>query len=249
MSRLQWLFLFLVSLKGFPTCNSLSPSFRILEEILKVLVILIFGSLQVIVFLLVITVCRLTIEVGLSKQTPGFDFLKFYPSWMLRSTYSRPVLSFITEIVPVIFLMLLAILLYKAISSGCSEGLSKYVAMGSILSYMLIAIHWVSEIKFLSPAWVLGGIGRNLVPRIIYAIGFAQLLLLMFHQLFNRENSFDWKKILVDKTVAVLSSCSSTIIILLGKQGPLVSVAAIIGGTLFSLLLVHTFFFHRSITG
>ncbi|EXC47606.1 hypothetical protein L484_001472 [Morus notabilis] len=186
--------------------------------------------LEVIVFLLVITICRLTIEVGLSKQTPGFDFSKFYPSWMLRSTYGLPVLSFITEIVPVIFLMLLAIFLYKAISSGCSEGLCKYVAMGSILSYMLIAFHWVSEINILSPGWVLGGIGRNLVPRIIYAIGFAQLSLLMFHQLFNREKSFDWKKILVDKTVAVLSSCSSTIIILLGKQGPLVSVAAIIGG-------------------
>ncbi|PON81885.1 Type I phosphodiesterase/nucleotide pyrophosphatase/phosphate transferase [Trema orientale] len=113
--------------------------------------------LEVIVFLVVITICRFTIEVGLSKQTPGFDFSNVYPSWMLRSAFGLPVLSFLTEIVPILSLILLATLLYKA-------------------------------------------------------------------------DFFDFKKSLVTKIVAMLSTWSSSIIILLGKQGPLVSIAAIIGG-------------------
>ena len=186
-----------------------------------------------IVFLLVITICRLTIEVGLSKQTPGFDFSNIYPSWMLRSAFGHLVLSFVTEIVPILSLMLLAILLYKAVSCSSSRGIWKYVIMGTILSFMLIAVHWISESNLVSLAWVLEGIGRNSIPQLVYAIGFAQLVLLMFHQLFKKEEFFNGQKSLVAKIVAMLSTWSPTIIILLGKQGPLVSIAAIIGGGLF----------------
>lgn len=209
--------------------------------------ILILGSLQVIVFLLVITICRLAIEVGLSKQTPDFEVSNIYPSWMLRIACGLPVLSFATEIVPMISLMLLAVLLYKTISSSYSEGLWKYVTVASILSYMLIAVHSASESNMLSLGSVLEGIGRNSIPQMIYAVGFAQLLLLMFYPHLNKEKSFDGKKTLVAKTVAILSAWSSTIIILLGKQGPLVSVAAIIGGTTFLVLLANTLFFHRNL--
>lgn len=186
--------------------------------------------LEVIVFLLVITICRLAIEVGLSKQTPDFEVSNINPSWMRRIACGLPVLSFATEIVPMISLMLLAVLLNKATSSSYSEGLWKYVTVASILSYMLIAVHWASESNMLSLGSVLEGIGRNSIPQMIYAVGFAQLLLLMFYPQLNKEKSFDGKKSLVAKTVAILSAWSSTIIILSGKQGPLVSVAAIIGG-------------------
>ncbi|XP_062111849.1 uncharacterized protein LOC133823217 isoform X2 [Humulus lupulus] len=188
--------------------------------------------LEAIVFLLVIIIGRFTIEVGLSKQTPDFAFLNIYPSWMPRIASGLPVLSFITDLVPIICLMLLAIFLYKTLSSSFSEGLWKYVIRATIFSYMLIAVHWASESSLCGLAWVLKGIERNSIPQMVYALGFAQLLLLIFLQLFNKEGSLYSMKSFVTKVVALLSTCSSTIIMLLGKQGPVVSIAAIIGGVL-----------------
>ncbi|XP_060972946.1 uncharacterized protein LOC115725084 isoform X1 [Cannabis sativa] len=185
--------------------------------------------LQVFVFLLVIIIGRFTIEVGLSKQTPDFDFLNIFPSWMPRIAFGLPVLSFVTDVVPVICLMLLAIFLYKTLSSSISEGLWKYVIRATILSYMLIAVHWASESNLCGLAWVFKGIGRNLIPQMVYALGFTQLLLLICRQS-SKEGSLYSSKSFITKAVALLSTCSSTIIMLLGKQGPVVSIAAIFGG-------------------
>lgn len=182
--------------------------------------------LQVVVFLLLITICRFTIELGLSKQGLGSEVLNVHPSWMPRIA---PVWMFLTELVPIIALIFLAFLQYKVIYGGYSARIEKCVIVGTNLSYMLLALHWASESNILNLSWVLKGVGRNCIPQIIYAIGFGQLLLLMCGHLVGKEKSLDCKKSLVTKTVAMLSAWSSTII-LLGKQGSLVSVAAIIGG-------------------
>lgn len=179
-----------------------------------------------VVFLLLITIFRFTIELGLSKQALGSEVLIVHPSWMLRIA---PVWMFLTELVPILALIFLAFLQYKVIYSGYSAGIEKCVIVGTNLSYMLLALHWASESNILNLSWVLEGVGRNCIPQIIYAIGFGQLLLLMYGCLVGKEKSLDCKKSLVTKTVAMLSAWSSTII-LLGKQGSLVSVAAIIGG-------------------
>lgn len=169
-------------------------------------------------------------EVGLTKQAPGSEFLNVHPSWMLRIA---PIWMFVTELVPMLALIFLAFLLCKVINSDYSKGIEKYVMIGTGLSYLLIALYWALESSILNLSWALEGVGRNCIPQIIYAIGFGQLLLLMFGGLVGKEKSLDCKKSLVTKTIAMLSAWSSTIIILLGKQGPLASVAAIIGGTHF----------------
>ncbi|XP_024925039.3 uncharacterized protein LOC107405909 isoform X2 [Ziziphus jujuba] len=183
--------------------------------------------LEAIAFLLLITICRYTIEVGLTKQAPGSEFLNLHTSWMPRIA---PVWMFVTELVPMLGLIFLAFLLYKVIYSDYSAGIEKYVMIGTNLSYVLIAFHWALESSILNLSWVLEGVGRNSIPRIIFAIGFGQLSVLMFGRVVAKEKSLDCKKNLITKTVAMLSACSSTIIILLGKQGPLASIAAIIGG-------------------
>ncbi|KAL5570338.1 hypothetical protein UlMin_026913 [Ulmus minor] len=179
--------------------------------------------LEVVVFLLVVTVFRLTIDFGLSKQTPGSELLDTYPSWFL------PVWYFITEILPILALILLAILLYKFIRIY-SKGFWKFVTTGTCLTYMLIAIQWASESNILSLAWVHEALGKNTIPQVIYAVGFGQLLLLIFSRLFYKEKFFDSEENLVPKVMAMICACSSTIIFLSGKQGSLVSVAAIIAG-------------------
>ncbi|KAH9726377.1 GPI ethanolamine phosphate transferase 3 [Citrus sinensis] len=92
-----------------------------------------------------------------------------------------------------------------------------------------ISVHWASESDVLSSMLMLQGIGRNFIPRIIYAVGLGQLLLLAFSPLFHKDRDLESKMHLLIKTLAMLSSCSSTIIVLSGKQGPLVALATITG--------------------
>ncbi|KAH9782353.1 GPI ethanolamine phosphate transferase 3 [Citrus sinensis] len=93
-----------------------------------------------------------------------------------------------------------------------------------------VAVHWASESDVLSSMLMLQGIGRNFIPRIIYAVGLGQLLLLAFSPLFHKDRDLESKMHLLIKTLAMLSSCSSTIIVLSGKQGPLVALVTITGG-------------------
>lgn len=186
--------------------------------------------LEAVVFLLLITFCRFTIEVGLSKQAATSQFLNVYPSWMMSIASGIPAWTYAAEVVPLLVLILLAYLLYKTISSSIVEGVWKYVIMGAILSYMLIAVHWASESSIWSLALVSYGIGRNCIPRIVYAIGFGQLLLLAFGQMLNKDKCLDCKKNLAIKTVGMLSTWSPVVILLSGKQGSLVALASIIAG-------------------
>ncbi|KAH0991617.1 hypothetical protein GBA52_003100, partial [Prunus armeniaca] len=186
--------------------------------------------LEAFVFLLLITICRFTIEVGLSKQAPSSEFMNAYPSWMLGIAAGFPIWNFVAEALLVVALLLLAFLLREAITGSSSKGIWKYIIMGTNLSYIPIAVHWASESDRLNLAWVLKGTGRSYIPRLIYAIGFGQLLLLTFNQLFSKRKSSDHSNLLYIKTVAMFSAWSSTIIILLGRQGPWVVLAFIIGG-------------------
>lgn len=190
--------------------------------------------MQAIVFLLLISILRFAIEVGLSKQAATSLFMNVSPSWMLGIASDHPIWMYMAEAGPIVALISLAYLLYRTIASSYCRGIWKYVTMGTISSYVLIAVHWGSESNIGSLA-LLQGIGRSYIPRMVYAIGIGQLLLVASGQLFDEKKASNRKRNLVMRTVAVLSACSSTIIILSGKQGSLVALASIIGGA-YSLL-------------
>ena len=175
-------------------------------------------NLQAVVFLLLVFIFRLTIELGLSKQAFSSGFTNI-PLWM-----------YIAEIVPMLALVLLAYFLYKSIDDTACVGLLKFVIAVTILSYLLIAVHWTMESNLVSTPLMLHGTGKGLIPRIIYAIGIGQLLILALGRLFGKEKALDSKKGLILKVVAMLSAWSSTVIIVSGKQGPLVALASIVGG-------------------
>ncbi|KAJ0034437.1 hypothetical protein Pint_24145 [Pistacia integerrima] len=185
--------------------------------------------LQAILFLFLITVLRFTIEVGLSKQAVNSLFMSKHSSWMLEIAPGHHVSTLMAEIVPILALTILAYLLYITIACSSFWAISKFVVWGTNLCYILIAVHWMSESNILSSVLMLHGIGRNYIPRIIYVVGLGQLLLLAISQLLERERALDGRKSLVIKIVAMLASCSSTIILLSGKQGPLIALASIIG--------------------
>ncbi|KAJ7980495.1 GPI ethanolamine phosphate transferase 3 [Quillaja saponaria] len=185
--------------------------------------------LEGVMFLFLSTFCRFAIEVGLSKQSATSAFMKEFTSGILNIVSGLPLWMYITEVVPMLIMILLAYLLYKATARSSIEGLWKCVILGSILSYMLIAVHWASESNVLGLALPFEGFGRNYIPRIIYVVTLGQLFLLAFGQLFSGENPVDWNKSLVTKTVAMVSAWSSTAILLSGKQGPMVALASTIG--------------------
>lgn len=184
-------------------------------------------------FLILVAIIRFTIEIGLSKQAATSAFLHFNPSWMLGIDLGHPVWMHISELLPVLALMLLVHLLYKAIASGSSGVVSKIVLLGTTISYILIAMQWACENNMLG--LVSYRVGRNTLPRIIYAIGFGQILLLAFSKIFCWEKAVvDCRSSIVSDSVTMLSAWSSTVIIVSGQQGPLVALAALVGGCSFS---------------
>ncbi|KAG4970303.1 hypothetical protein JHK82_035992 [Glycine max] len=180
-------------------------------------------------FLILSTLCRFAIEVGLSKQAATSAFMKDYTSWIINIASGLPVWDYAAEVIPMVVLILLAAWLYKATSGSLFDWPWKYVILGTILSYMLIIVHWITDSDRFGGTLMSQNIGRTYIPRIIYAIALGQLLLLTFGQLF-KNSSLDCKTILVAKTMAILSAWSSTVILLSGKQGPMVAFASIVGG-------------------
>lgn len=116
--------------------------------------------------------------------------------------------------------------------------------MGTILSYMLISVHWVSESNWIVVSPAVRDIGKILAPRLVYSIGFGLLILFVLSRIFypkeTASNSTEWLAI---ATMAMISAWSSIILILLGKQGALVALVCIVGGTLWPLNLNNISFY------
>ncbi|KAA0054076.1 GPI ethanolamine phosphate transferase 3 isoform X1 [Cucumis melo var. makuwa] len=186
--------------------------------------------LQVVIFLLLMIYCRFTIEVGLLKQADTSAFLKVYPSWVLEIASLLPGWTYVTEAVPIIALILLVQLLLKNVAGRQSKGIWQFVVYGTIFCYILTGVHWALENDVLHFVPAVDSIGKNCIPRIIYAIGLGQLSLLLFRKLFGEDKSLNCRKTLVTKTVAMLAAWSPTVIILAGKQGSLVALASVLGG-------------------
>jgi hypothetical protein len=94
----------------------------------------------------------------------------------------------ITQFVPILALLIVAYLLYKSIVCCSCHGILKYVIVGSLSNFLLIAIYWASNDNLLNLLMVPRAIRVNLIPRIIYAVGVIQVSLLAIVQLLVRED-------------------------------------------------------------
>lgn len=177
---------------------------------------------EAIAFVLLISILRFTIELGLSKHGTNSTLLMMPLSQILHLDKDSPVWMYVANIVPIVALTLLAYMLYKSMPHSNSRGIMKYVIRGTIFSYMLVGVCWALESN--------KGLSGDFIPRIIYAIGFVQLLSLALAQLFKEEKLSRWEDSIVIKSVAMLSAWSATVILLSGKQGGLVALASISGG-------------------
>ncbi|XP_042520572.1 GPI ethanolamine phosphate transferase 3 [Macadamia integrifolia] len=230
--------IFALSVVAIRACSFLSNSFILAEGKVAnfLLVTTVFLNLrysfwkkkmfmEAVLFLLLISILRFTVEIGLSKNAVSTVLLKGIAGGQVTWI-------FIGEIVPMLTLILLGYLLYKTIHGNtCWRILSYLLITGTLISYMLVALHWTLESEVFAKRLVFEGIGRNFAPQVIYAIGFVLLILLVFAQAFMpKDNAMNYGGILVIKTIAMLSVWSSTVIILLGRQGPLFYLGSIVGG-------------------
>ncbi|KAB2044563.1 hypothetical protein ES319_D01G100000v1 [Gossypium barbadense] len=181
------------------------------------------------IFLLLTFIFRIAIEVGLYKQAATSQFMSSSSSWMLGISISQSLWTYMAEIMPILALIVLGYFLYKSIYS-CCWGIPKYVIMGTILCYFLVALHWISESNILDLAHFLKGFGKNCIPRTVYAITLVQLSLLAIVPMFCKEETSNCRGSLFVKMMSILSACSSTIIILQGKQGALVALGSLLAG-------------------
>lgn len=175
----------------------------------------IFSCSQATTFILIISILRFTIELNLSKQG------------------SNEVLDskmYVADVAPLLPLIILAYMLYKSIAS-CKLVL-KLVITGSIFSYILVALHWILESNLSNMTHpIYDVIKGNVIPRVIYIMGITQLLSLVVFRFFEEVERAKWGETTMMKGVAMLSTWSSTLMILSGRQGPWIALALVVGGT------------------
>lgn len=180
-----------------------------------------------------VSVLRVSIDIGLTKQAATSQFMSSSPSWILGIAPDHPALTYAIEIAPIVSVFILICVLYIAITETSSEGLWKYVTVGSMISYFLIALLWASESKIFGLDVLLQVIGgRNRIPQTVYVIGLVQLFLLASSRIFCAGKDKSWGI----RTVALVSACSSPVILLSGKQGSMLALAYLLAGSFFSSL-------------
>ncbi|KAL6504150.1 hypothetical protein OROGR_026073 [Orobanche gracilis] len=185
--------------------------------------------LEAFVLCLLIPLLRTGIEFGQLKQAVNSLFLKVDPTNTFGIDNGSQFWAYAAEVLPILALIIVAHLLYKCISSSHTQGILKYVVLVTLFNYVLILVHWTLDSSLLMEHMPFVGVSGNLIPRVIYAVGLLQLLLLAV-DLVARKRSSSLEETAVTKALSMLSTWSSTIVILSGKQGPLVVLAFVIGG-------------------
>ncbi|XP_073046549.1 uncharacterized protein [Primulina eburnea] len=185
--------------------------------------------IEALVLCILLPLIRIGIELGQLKQAVSSLFLKLDPSKTTGIGDDSPIWVHVSEILPVFSLIVLAFLQYKSIAYF-SQGILKYVTIGTLFNLILIPLHWASESSMVNLQMVPEIMKGNSIPRVTYAAGLLQLSLVAISVLLDRKRTSNWEERTVVKALALLSVWSPTIIVLSGKQGPLVFLAFFIGG-------------------
>ncbi|XP_020257376.1 GPI ethanolamine phosphate transferase 3 isoform X2 [Asparagus officinalis] len=187
-------------------------------------------AIEELLFLFINIILRLGIEFGISKQTAGSTSLSFHFLSILPIDKDHPVLIGLLEIFPIFILFVVAFVMFKCSSTLPCRRCIKFCFVGTVLSYILIAVHWVSESNVVNVYPELQDFGKNIAPRLVYAIGFGLLVLLVLSQIFYQKATVsDSTEKLAPATAAMVSAWSSAILILLGKRGSFVALICIGG--------------------
>lgn len=182
-------------------------------------------NLQALLFVFLVPFLRFGIELGQSKQAVNSLFLKTFPSWTLGVVKDTKFWIYGADLLPILALLFLAFIVYKS----SSQGISKYIVAGTICSYLLTAVVWAMDSNLFGLSMMNGSSKENWIPRIVYLLGILQVSFLATARCSGKQRTSDWERCNT-KTLSMLFAWSSTIIILSGKQGPLVALVAVVEG-------------------
>ncbi|RAL47464.1 hypothetical protein DM860_011202 [Cuscuta australis] len=176
-------------------------------------------------FVILVPFLRFGIELGQSKQAVNSLFLKTFPSWTLGVDKASKFWIYGADLFPILALMLLAFIVYQS----SSRGTSKYIVAGTICSYCLIALNWTIDLNPFDLSVTIGSSKENWIPRTVYLLGILQILFLATARCLGKQITSDSERCQTS-ALSMLFAWSSIIIILSGKQGPLVALVAVIEG-------------------
>ncbi|PKA63040.1 hypothetical protein AXF42_Ash007836 [Apostasia shenzhenica] len=179
-------------------------------------------------FLVLNLIIRLGMESGISKETLGSGSSDVHITGSIDAF-----LMALQDVLPILVLSIFVILLCLCtFCDSCCKSLKHFFTMGTVLSYMIISVHWISDNSFFTSE-AFQRFGRTYAPRVVYAIGLLHFVVLVISQVIIKKdtvlasNSIEGLAI---TTTGILSAWNPTILILLGRQGPYVALLCIIEG-------------------
>uniref|UniRef100_A0A1D1YWQ8 GPI ethanolamine phosphate transferase 3 n=1 Tax=Anthurium amnicola TaxID=1678845 RepID=A0A1D1YWQ8_9ARAE len=186
-------------------------------------------ELEEVTFLLLTVILRFKIDLGPSKQGVASAYSGIYSLSTFGINAINSIWMAMSKVLPVICLWILAFLLYMITAGVSSMRSFKLFTIGSVINYLLIAVHWACESNLITVPRSFLNIGRTLIPQLIYVMDFGMLALLVPTQIFKWKKRSDHSETVVISSVSMLCALNSTILLLSGRQGPLAAVVSVIG--------------------
>ncbi|CAN6441119.1 unnamed protein product [Victoria cruziana] len=179
------------------------------------------------VFLFLNLILRVIGERSLSKQT--FTSL---PGGKLEVEWWDCFGLMFTGILPMIVLVWVISLSFQWIGLSYKwKSFKCYFPAITILSYAAILVYWALEGNFLPVSFIINYVGKNIFPRVVYICSVGMIIFLACFQKYKGKSRYsDDLEGLAVATVAMLVAWSLTILMLSGRQSPLVAVLFIFEG-------------------
>lgn len=172
---------------------------------------------------------------GVSKETVIHPVQMTYSSTIFDSISMHFAMTILAAVLPLVVLIFLVTRWLRVKRFSWDRYCLYSFYAGGILSYILILVHWILEDITFMPSITLPNLlkdaSRLLFPRLIYLLT-AGLTVFLFYKSQSRVERVNstFKDRTTVTAVAMLSVWSSTILLLLGKQGPLILLLAILQG-------------------
>lgn len=190
---------------------------------------------EALLFLILNTLLGVIGVNGVSKETVIQRVGKTFSSAIFNSISVHCATTILAAVLPLFILTLLVSQWLRVKHFSWNRYCWYTFYTGGILSYLLIVFHWILEDITFMPSITLPNLlkdtARLLFPRLVYLLtaGLAIFLFYKSQSKVQRVNS-PFKDSTTVAAVTMLSVWSSSILLLLGKQGPFILLLAILQG-------------------
>lgn len=190
---------------------------------------------KAVLFLILNTLLGVIGGNGVSKETVIQPVRNAYSSAIFNSISMHSSTAILAAVLPLIILILLISQWFRVKHFSWDRYCWYTFYSGVILSYLLILFHWILEDTTFMPSIALLNLlkdtARLLFPRLVYLLTAGLTIFLFYKSQSTLERvNCTFKDSTTVAVVTMLSVWSSSILLLLGKQGPFILLIAILQG-------------------